>query len=107
MGGKMAQVTKRQKSVIDDIKLKLNITYKSGNNRDRASNFIRNNIQELRNINQEMNIENYLTGKQARYIKRIEEALNIKFNGKTFDEAWDFIDRYKSRFDLSKVEIYI
>ncbi|CAM4257912.1 hypothetical protein ERIN107935_07025 [Erysipelothrix inopinata] len=48
------------------------------------------------------NIRNYgtqiITDNQKRYIQKIEELLGITFYGDTFEEASDFIDSNKDRY---------
>lgn len=48
------------------------------------------------------NIRHYgecpVTDDQLRYIKKIEELLAVTFYGNTLDEASDFIDQYRDRY---------
>lgn len=38
------------------------------------------------------------TEAQLRYIKQIEELLDVSFTGSTLEEASDFIDEYRDRY---------
>lgn len=38
---------------------------------------------------------------QLRYIRKIEELLNISFCGSTLDEASDFIDEHRDRYQAT------
>jgi len=45
-----------------------------------------------------MSVERLATEAQLRYINKIEELLDVSFCGSTFEEASDFIDDYKDRY---------
>jgi len=42
-----------------------------------------------------------VTEAQLRYIKKIEELLDVSFNGSTLDEASEFIDEYRDRYQAT------
>ena len=45
--------------------------------------------------------ERPVTENQLRYIKKIEELLNLSFYGSTLDEASDFIDEHRDRYQAT------
>lgn len=102
----MAKMTPRQKDIIKDIELKLNIPYNLKDNRDKASMFIRNHIHRLRKSNQQTSFVPPPTGNQVRFIKVIEKELNVEFDGTTFNEAWKFINKYKMHYEMALSDIY-
>jgi Ran GTPase-activating protein (RanGAP) involved in mRNA processing and transport len=42
-----------------------------------------------------------VTEAQLRYIKKIEELLKISFQGNTLDEASDFIEEHRDRYQIT------
>ena len=98
----MFTITKMQKSVIENIESKLKI-YFSGSNRTQASKFIHENIKALRKFDKKIGRINTPTGRQLRYIKKIEKQDGIKWEGWTFEDAYEFIAEHK----LSQKGIYV
>ena len=94
-------ITKMQKTVIKDIESKLRICF-SGSNRAHASKFIHQNIKALRKVNNKIGRINTPTGRQLRYIKKVEKEDGLKFQGWTFEDAREFIGEHK----LSQRGIY-
>ena len=87
-------ITKMQKSVIEDIESKLGI-YFSGSNRTHASKFIHKNIKALRKFGKKAGRIPTPTGRQLRYIKKVEKQDGLKFEGWTFEDASEFIGEHK------------
>jgi hypothetical protein len=94
-------ITERQKSIIKSMESKLGICF-SGVDRKQASKFIHQNIKALRKLNEKIGRVNMPTGRQMRYIKKVEKKDGIKFDGETFQDAYDYIAEHK----LSEVGIY-
>ena len=100
-------MTKKQRSVVLDIEGKLGIPYEGNDGSTHASRFIAKHIESLREFNKTMGNAILATGKQMRYIKYIEEELDVKYEGKTFDDAWEFISKYGALSKLRKGGILI
>lgn len=90
----MGTMTKRQRAVIEDIELKLGIKYEDYVGPTLADRFIKKHIVKLREYNKKMNIPIYPSKKQADIIKAIEKDGSVKFNGKSRQEASEFIEKY-------------
>lgn len=97
----MITITKMQKSLIEDIESKLKICF-SGDDRTHASKFIHQNIKALRKVNKKVHRINTPTGRQLRYIKKVEKEDGTKFRGSSFEDAMEFIGEHK----LSQEGIY-
>jgi hypothetical protein len=87
-------MTKRQRSVVLDIEGKLGIPYEGNDGNTHASRFIAKHIESLREFNKTMGNVILATGKQMRYINHIEKELDVKYEGNTFNQAWEFISKY-------------
>lgn len=95
-------MTKLQRQYIKDIEKNLNVKYNGGNTREDASLFISLYKEENRKFNLKNKIKTRPTGKQLRLIRSIEQTLEIKFNGKTLNEAKNFIDKYYNEFKANQ-----
>ena len=101
-------MTKKQKSVIMAIEFKLGITYETPSaGPTLASRFIAKHIEKLREYNSRINFEVPPTGKQLRYIKVIEDELNVDFKGSKLKEACEFIRIHHGNYQLNKRQIYV
>jgi len=98
----MAGMTKLQKKYIEDIESVLKVEYTGSNSRKYADLF----IKKYRDKHQKYKLEKGKrfppTGKQKRFIKEIEETLDIKFTGRTVNTASKFISENIGDFNLFK-----
>ena len=94
-----------------DIQLKLGVTFKpmrgSHGGRREAATFIARYMPALKEYNENNHIEPPPTGKQVRYIRAIEDELDVCFRGETLVEASEFIGFHAEAFKISKKEINI
>lgn len=90
----MGYMTKRQRVVVEDIEKKLGIEYEGNNSPTHADRFIKKYIGMLRDYNKKAGIPPHPTQDQARLIRAIEKDGRVKFTGKTFKDAIEFIDEY-------------
>jgi hypothetical protein len=104
----MGIMTKKQKSLIMDMEFKLGAIYKTPlAGPTLASRFIARHIEALREYNTVTNFQVPPTGKQDRYIRVIEQELDVCFTGTTLKEACEFIGIHVGDFKLTKTQIYI
>ena len=99
-------MTTRQLSIVVDIGRKLGIEYEGNDGSSVVERFIAKHIDELREYNKAHKIPRKPTGKQMKYISRIEKELDVEFTGVTFDNAWDFIADYCNEALMHKDGIY-
>jgi len=95
----MAVMTKLQQTYIKDIESNLQVIFNGNNTRNNADLFIKKYAEENREFRVKNNKQTRPTGKQLRFIKDIEEVLEIKYTGRTVKSASKFIQKYLTEFD--------
>ena len=90
--------TYRQRNLIEDIEKLLGIEYSGSLRRKDADIFIAEHMVEFRQTKLDLNKHFPPTGKQARFIEKIEETLCVKFTGRTVNTAAEFIGKYMGEF---------
>jgi len=94
----MPPSTKLQKQYIKDIELNLDVTFDGKNTRIDADKFIKKYADKNREFRKKNNKQTKPTGKQLRFIKDIEEILDIKYTGRTVKSASKFIKKYITEY---------
>ena len=107
----MALWTKLQKQYVTDIEKNLKITFDGKFTRVDADIFIKKHAEENRKFKQSHNKQTPPTGKQLRFIRDIEDVLDVKFKGRTLKSASKFIQKhnmeYGARMDTeTKMKLY-
>jgi len=94
----MPPSTKLQKEYIKDIESNLNVVFDGKNTRIDADTFIKKYADKNREFRKKNNKQTKPTGKQLRFIKDIEEILDIKYTGRTVKSASKFIKKYITEY---------
>jgi hypothetical protein len=102
----MSLWTKLQRKYVKDIEDNLNITFNGKPTRVDADQFIKEHAEANRAVRKDQNKQTRPTGKQLRFIKDIEDILDVKFTGRTVKTASKFIQKhiteYSARMDTEK-----
>jgi len=102
----MPIMTKLQKNYIKDIESNLDVIFNGKNTRVDADIFIKKHAEENRKFEKSHNRQIRPTGKQLRFIRDIEEVLDVKFKGQTIKTASKFIQQhiteYSARMDTER-----
>lgn len=87
-------ITRIQKQYIHDIENVLKVKYNGSTLRRDATAFIEKYKEQHKKRKKELGLPFSPTGKQCRFIKDIEDALGVIFDGNTMEDASKFIDEY-------------
>lgn len=98
----MPPSTKLQKQYIKDIESNLDVVFDGKNTRIDADKFIKKYAEENREFRKKNNKQTKPTGKQLRFIKDIEEVLDVKYTGRTVKSASKFIKAYITEYDANR-----
>lgn len=90
--------TRYQKEYVEDIERHLKVVYRNPETKKDAHTFIELYKDDNAAYMDANNLQRPPTGKQRRYIKAIEQVLDIKFKGKTAKDASDFISEWHLEF---------
>jgi len=95
----MSLWTKLQRNYVKDIEDNLKVTFDGKPTRIDADIFIKKHAEANREVRQSQNKQTRPTGKQLRWIKDIEEILDVEFKGRTVKTASKFIQKYITEYN--------